>query len=68
MHIDERIEALTQSVELLAHMQQDEMKVFREETTAFQEEMKLLGSRVDQIAQLVLIHETRLKDLETGQQ
>ncbi|MDQ2947843.1 MAG: hypothetical protein M3Y27_18240 [Acidobacteriota bacterium] len=61
MSIDERIQALTESVELLAHMQHDEMAVFREE-------MKLLGARVDQIAQLVLIHEHRIKDIETGQQ
>lgn len=57
MTIDERIEALTQSVELLAHMQHDEIAAFREE-------MKLLGARVDQISQLVLIHEHRLKSLE----
>ena len=49
MHIDERIEALTQSVELFAYMQQDEMKVFREETTAFREEMKSLDARVDNL-------------------
>ena len=56
MSIDERIQALTGSVELLAHMQHDEMAVFREE-------MKLLGARVDQIAQLVLIREHRIKDI-----
>lgn len=61
MTIDERIQALTESVELLAHMQHDEMAAFREE-------MKLLGARVDQIAQLVLIPAHRIKDIETGQQ
>ncbi|MGI8746545.1 MAG: hypothetical protein ACR2NN_29010 [Bryobacteraceae bacterium] len=59
--LTERIQALTESVELLAHMQRDEMAAFREE-------MKLLGARSDQIAQLVLIHEHRIKDLETGRQ
>lgn len=59
MSIDERIEALTQSVELLAHMQQ-----------AAEKRMEAGFSRIEgMIEKLVTVmesHERRLNDLEGG--
>ncbi len=57
MNIDERIHALTESVELLASFHRDT-----------EIEMKKMAANIDQISQLVLIHEHRIKDLESGQQ
>ena len=62
MTVDERIEALaarhealTQSVELSASLHRDN-----------QAAIKAMTAGIDQIRQLVLIHEMRIKDLETG--
>ena len=57
MNIDDRIQALTESVELLASFHRD---------TEIQ--IKKMAANIDQISQLVLIHEHRIKDLKTGQQ
>ena len=55
MTIDERLEALTQSEELLASLHRDNEAA-----------IKAMTAGIDQIRQLVLIHEMRIKDLETG--
>ncbi len=55
MSIDERIQALTESVELLAS--------FHRDTEAA---LKKLADAVAPIVQLVLLHEQRIKDLESG--
>jgi hypothetical protein len=63
MNIDERIEALTQTVELLAHMHQDNEKKWDER----------LGKMLDIVERLEIIqiherrhndHDTRLDNLE----
>jgi hypothetical protein len=53
MNIDERLEALTHSVELLAEMHKDTDK-----------EMKRLGKYIRSVMQIVLDHETRLRAVE----
>ena len=53
MNIDERLEALTHSVELLAEMHKDTEK-----------EMKRLGKYIRAVSQLVLDHEARLRRIE----
>lgn len=55
MTIDERIQALTESVELLAS--------FHRDTEAA---LKKLADSVTPIVQLLMLHEQRIKDLETG--
>ncbi|MGD0568078.1 MAG: hypothetical protein ABSA78_06700 [Candidatus Sulfotelmatobacter sp.] len=53
MNIDERLEALTHSVELLVAMHKETDK-----------EMKRLGKYVRSVMQIVLDHETRLRSVE----
>lgn len=53
MTIDERLEALTHSVELLAQMQQTTEK-----------ELRRLGRYIRGIARIVLDHEARIRGLE----
>jgi hypothetical protein len=53
MNIDERLEALTHSVELLAGLHRDNEK-----------QMKRLGKYIRSVSQLVLDHETRIRALE----
>jgi hypothetical protein len=56
MNIDERLEALTHSVELLAGMHKDSDK-----------QIKRLGKYIRTVSQLVLDHETRLRAIESGE-
>jgi hemerythrin superfamily protein len=53
MNIDERLEALTHSVELLAAMHKETDR-----------DMKRLGKYVRSVMQIVLDHETRMRSLE----
>jgi hypothetical protein len=53
MNIDERLEALTHSVELLATMHKETDR-----------EMKRLGKYVRSVMQIVLDHGTRLRSVE----
>jgi len=53
MNLDERLEALTHSVELLAETHKDTEK-----------QVKRLGKYIRSVSQLVLDHETRLRSLE----
>jgi hypothetical protein len=53
MNLDERLEALTHSVELLAALHKDNEK-----------QIKRLGKYIRSVSQLVLDHETRLRSLE----
>jgi hypothetical protein len=53
MNIDERLEALTRSVELLAPLHKDNEK-----------QMRRLGKYIRSVSQLVLDHEARLRSLE----
>ena len=68
MNIDERLEALTQSVELLASFHRDNEAAMRKLDEKLSEKIDKLTDNIDRIAQLVLAHEHRIKDIETGQQ
>jgi hypothetical protein len=57
MNIDERLEALTHSVELLAGMHKETDK-----------EMKRLGKYVRSVMQIVLDHETRIRAVEGNEE
>jgi hypothetical protein len=67
MNIDQRLEALTQTVELLAAMQQDNEKRwekrFAQITTALQQD----GEHIRALARVAELHHERLSRLE-GQQ
>lgn len=59
MTIDERIEALTHSVELMASMQHDHERRFQQHDAKMVEILERLSRIIDD-------HETRLNDLEGG--
>jgi hypothetical protein len=59
MSIDERIEALTQSVELLAHMQVSAEKRMNEGFTRVEK-------MIESLITVMESHERRLNDLEGG--
>ena len=60
MNIDERLDALTHSVELLAAMRKDNEK----RMDATDKQIKRLGKYIHTIAGLVLDHDARLRALE----
>ena len=60
MTIDERLEALTHSVELLAEMQ----KATEKELRRTDKQLRRLGNYIHTVAQVVLDHEGRLRGLE----
>lgn len=60
MNIDDRLEALTQSVELLATMQKDTEKHMQR----LEKQMSRLGKYIRSVSQLVLDHEARLRAIE----
>ena len=69
--IDQRIEALTQSVELLAHMQRETERRHRDTERSFNEFLKISGGVMQPIAHsldraydLIENHETRISKLE----
>ena len=71
MNIDERIEALTQTVELLASLHKDNEEKFEkrmaamdERTAATDKQIKRLGKYIHTVAGLVLDHDARLRTLE----
>ena len=64
MTIDERIEALTESVELLSHMHQDNEKKYAELFQQIATQQGRILSVVEQIAGIVVRHDKRISDLE----
>jgi hypothetical protein len=64
MNLDERIEALVQSVELLAAMHKDNEKRYEERFAKTDGQIRRLGKYVHTIAGLVLDHDARLRPLE----
>jgi hypothetical protein len=71
MTIDERLEALTQSVELMAHMQRESEKLQQENEKRYAERFnrneERLGQLMDtmnRLGNIVISHEQRLEDLE----
>ena len=74
MTIDERIEALTQSVELLASFHRDTEAAMQkldekltEKIDALTEKIATNADNIAQISQLVLIHDRHIKEIESGQ-
>jgi peptidoglycan hydrolase CwlO-like protein len=59
MTIDERLEALTQSVELMAHMQQENEKRFAQVT----HNMEILHDSIKRLENIAVAHEQRLESL-----
>jgi peptidoglycan hydrolase CwlO-like protein len=60
MNIDQCLEALTQTVELLAHMQQENEKRFDQVT----HNMEILHDSIKRLENIALAHEQRLDDIE----
>jgi len=67
MNIDERIEALVQSVELLASFHKDNEKLMRESQQSTEKQLKRLGKYVHTIAGLVLDHDAGSAHRRRGQ-
>jgi uncharacterized protein YecA (UPF0149 family) len=72
--IDERLDALTQSVELLASLHRDnEQKIAgyfsktNEEFTETEKQIRQLSNFIRAVSQMVLDHEERLKSIEDGE-
>jgi hypothetical protein len=63
MTIDERLEALTQTVELIAGMQRASEERIARLTAAIEED----GKHIRALVRIAEIHERRLTDLEGGQ-
>jgi hypothetical protein len=72
MTIDERIEALTQSLELLSSLHRDleetSAKGFAELRAELRENMGKLTKTMEQLGAIVIAHEERIERLEDGQQ
>lgn len=67
MNIDERLEALTHSVELLAGMQIDtekRMEQLIEQSVRLQEAVATMADGMAQITRVVLDHDQRIVNLE----
>jgi hypothetical protein len=70
MSIDERLEALTHSVELLAGMQietEKRMAKLIEQSTRLQESIATLADGMVRITRVVLDHDDRIEKLEGDQ-
>ena len=64
MDIDKRIEALTQSVELLAGFHRDTEAAMRDLDEKLTAKIAENADNIAQISRLVLFHEQRLNDLK----
>jgi hypothetical protein len=64
MNIDERLEALAQTVLLLAQMHKDNEKQRVASQQATDKELRRLGRYIHTVAGLVLDHDERLRTLE----
>jgi hypothetical protein len=71
VNIDERLEALTRSVELLASSHKDNEKRYEEKLVKTEErtaktdlQLKRLGKYIHTVAGLILDHDARLRTLE----
>jgi hypothetical protein len=64
MNIDERIEALVQSVELLASLHKDNERRYDERAEKTDRQIKRLGRYIHNVSELILDHEARLRAIE----
>ena len=68
MTIDERIEALTQSVELLASFHRDVERHLDEANTRTERRFDQLATAIERVLGIVESHEHRIQGLEGGKQ
>ena len=68
MTIDERIEALTQSLELLSSLHRDLEVASAKGFAELRENMGKLTKTMEQLGAIVIAHEERSERLEDGQQ
>lgn len=64
MNLDERIEALTMSLELLTHDHEDFKRHMAKLLVTMREEQALVGQAVVKLTQIIVDHETRITGLE----
>ena len=66
MTIEQRLEALVQTVELLSHMHQDMNKEYEKRFQQNEERMGQLMETMNRLATIVISHEERLDKLDGG--
>jgi di/tripeptidase len=64
MNLDERLEALTHTVELLAQMRIDDERKYEERFKKFEERFHRILDAIEKLAQIAESHERRLDGLE----
>jgi hypothetical protein len=71
MNIDERLEALTHSVELLAGMHKDNearmqawIQMSEKRSLAYEKQMKRMNRNILSVLSVIVDHETRLRTIE----
>lgn len=67
MDIEKKLEALTQTVELLARMHMDHEREYHERSLRTDERLAQLMEAMTRLTNIVEAHEQRLDDLERGQ-
>ncbi len=67
MDIEKKLEALTQTVELLARMHIDHEREYHERSLHTDQRMAQMMEAMTRLANIVEAHEQRLDDLESGQ-
>jgi hypothetical protein len=67
MSLDERLEALTHSVELLAQMHQDNERKYEERFNKYDERFNKILDAIEKLAQIAESHERRLNHLDGTQ-
>ncbi|HEU0139871.1 MAG TPA: hypothetical protein VFQ79_09185 [Bryobacteraceae bacterium] len=66
MTIDERLEALTQTVEIIAGMQQETERLMQESDRRTEARIAQLTETMNRLANIVIRHEERLDQLDGG--
>ena len=67
MTLDERLGALTHSVELLAQMHQNNGRKYEERFNKYEERFGKILDAIEKLAQIAESHERRLNHLDGGQ-
>jgi hypothetical protein len=68
MDIEQKLEALTQTVELLARMHVDHEREYHERSVRTDDRLAQLMETMNRLANIVEAEDQRLDDLESGQQ
>ena len=64
MSIDERLEALSQTVELMAHMQQENDKIYEKRFAQIAHTFELALDSIQRLENIAVAHGPRLDDVE----